>query len=86
MRRSQRSAIQLAGPATTPLVGAKRSPSSDEEALPQTSYQKQKDRRSFHPFHAMLMMDEDLFQLYIRDAPTVTDTGFLARMKSQVPE
>ena len=34
----------------------------------------------------MLMMDEDLFQLYIWDAPTVTDTDFLARMKSQVPE
>jgi hypothetical protein len=56
----------LAGPTTTPLVGAKRSRSSDdEEALPQTSYQKQKDRRSFHPFRAMLMRDEELFQPYI---------------------
>jgi hypothetical protein len=86
MRRSHRSAIQLAGPTTIPLVEMMRSHSSDdEEAPPPTSYQKQNDRRSFHPFRAILMMDEELFQPYIRDAPTITDTGFLARMKSQVP-
>ena len=87
IRRSHRSAIQLAGPSSAPIAGLKRgNGSDDEEAPPPTSYQKQKDRRSFNPFRALLMLDEDLFQFYVRDAPTVTDAGFLARMKSQVPE
>ena len=87
IRRSHRSSIQLAGPGSDPVIGQKRGRGSDEdEALPPSSYQKHKDRRSFHPFRALLMLDEDLFQFYVRDAPTVTDSGFLARMRSLVPE
>ena len=48
MRRSHRSAIQLATPDTTPLVGAKRSRSSDdEEAPPQTRTRNRRTDGSF---------------------------------------
>ena len=71
IRLSHQSAIQLAGPGSAPIIGQKRGHGTDE---------------SFHPFRALLMLDKDLFQVYVCDAPTVTDLGFLARMRSLVPE
>ena len=60
IRRFHRSAIQLAGPESEHIIGQKRGHGSEEdEALPPTSYQKQMDRRSFHPFRALLMLDEE---------------------------